>query len=104
MLLFRFQHPGGGHLLPHERHREAEPRGPGRPQGQHAPLPERGDDHRHPEVSAIKRDSDLFCGMQIRCVSLFLHLFIFLFFDFISLFFLLKYNSMYVKNFKNVNK
>ena len=83
MLLFRFQHPRGGHLLPHERHREAEPRGPGRPQGQHAPLPERGDDHRHPEVSAIKRerDSDLFCEMQIRCVSLFVNVFIFLFID-----------------------
>ena len=56
MLLFRFQHSRGGHLFPHERNREAEPRGPGRPQGQHARLPERGDNRRHPEVSAIKRE------------------------------------------------
>ena len=54
MRLFRFQHPSGGHLLPHERHREADPVGPGLPQGLHARLPERGDDRRHPgSVSAI---------------------------------------------------
>ena len=52
MRLFRFQHPGprGGHLLPHERHREAEPRGQGLPQGHHARLPERGDYRRHPDL------------------------------------------------------
>ena len=61
MRLFRFQHPGprGGHLLPHKRHREADPRGPGRQQGQHARLPERGEeDRRHPEnVSATTRET-----------------------------------------------
>ena len=61
------------------RHREADPLVPGRPQGQRAQLPERGEDRRHPEVSAIKRDSDLFCEMQIRSVSLFVNVFIFLF-------------------------
>ena len=51
MRLFRFQHPGprGGHLL-RERHCEAEPRGQGLPQGRHPRLPERGDDHRHPDL------------------------------------------------------
>ena len=39
--LFRFQHSRGGHLLPHERHREAEPRGLGLTQARHARLPER---------------------------------------------------------------
>ena len=39
--------------------REAEPRGPRRPQGRHAQLPERGEeDRRHPEgVSATTRET-----------------------------------------------
>ena len=78
MRLFRFQHPRGGHLLPHERHREAEPRGPGRPQDQHAPLPERGDDHRHPEVSAIKRET-LICSVKCK-FAVFLCFYIYLVF------------------------
>ena len=49
MRLFRLQHLRGAHLLPHERHREADPRGPGRQQGQHARLPEREGDRRHPD-------------------------------------------------------
>ena len=56
MCLFRFQHPRGVHLLPHERHREPDPRAPGLPPGLHARLPERGEeDRRHPDsVSAIR--------------------------------------------------
>ena len=34
-----------------ERHREADLLGPGRRQGQHARVPERGDDPRHPDLS-----------------------------------------------------
>ena len=53
MRLFRFQHPRGGHLLPHERHREADSRGPGLPQGRHARVTERGDNRRHPERESV---------------------------------------------------
>ena len=66
MRLFRFQHPGprSGHLLPRERHREAEPRGPGLLQGRHARLPEHEDDRRHPDlpesVSVITRETLIF--------------------------------------------
>ena len=35
--------------LPQVRHREANPRGPGREQGQHARLQEREEDRHHPE-------------------------------------------------------
>ena len=57
---------------PHERnrHREPDPRAPGLTQGQHARLPERGDDRRHPEsVSAmtIERDFDLYCTVKRKC-------------------------------------
>ena len=74
MLLFRFQHPCGGHLLPHERHRhrEADARGPGLPQGRHARLPERGDDRLHPvSVSAMTRDT-LICTVLCNANSLFI--------------------------------
>ena len=60
----------GGHLLPHERHREAEPRGSGLPQGQHARLPEPGDDRRHSEsVSAMTRET-LICTVLCNRNSL----------------------------------
>ena len=66
MRFFRFQHHHGGHLLPHERHREAEPQGPGLPQGLHAQLPERGDDRRHPESVSAMRDFDLYCTLKFK--------------------------------------
>ena len=47
------------------RHREADPLVPGRPQGQRAQLPERGDDRRHPEVSAIMRET-LICSVKSK--------------------------------------
>ena len=47
------------------RHREADPLVPGRPQGQRAQLPERGDERRHPEVSAIKRET-LICSVKCK--------------------------------------
>ena len=72
MCLFRFQHPRGVHLLPHERHREADHRGPGLPQGLHARLPERGDDRRHPEsVSAMTRET-LICTVLCNANSFFI--------------------------------
>ena len=44
-----------GHFLPHERHREADRRGQGRLQGQHARLTEREEDRRHPELVRRER-------------------------------------------------
>ena len=48
----------------YERHREEDPRGLRRPQGQHARLPELGEeDRRHPEsVSATRRET-LICAV-----------------------------------------
>ena len=71
MRLFRFQHPGphGGHLLSHERHREADPRDPGRQQGRHALVPELGDDRRHPDLECEcynERYSDLYSTVQCK--------------------------------------
>ena len=42
-------------LLPLGRHREAEHRGLGLPQGRHARLPERGEDRGHPEL--VRRET-----------------------------------------------
>ena len=58
MRLFRFQPSRGGHLLPHVRHREADPQVPGRPHGQHARVAEREEDRGHPgSVSTITRET-----------------------------------------------
>ena len=52
------------------RHREADPLGRGRPQGQHARLLEQGDDRRRrrPEVSAKTRETlfCIYCEIQVR--------------------------------------
>ena len=61
MRLFRFQHPRGGHLLAHVRHRGAEPRGPGRPHGQHARVVEREEDR------ALPRQSKRLCVKNSDC-------------------------------------
>ena len=61
----RGQHPRV-RLLPHERHREADPRGPGLKQGRHARLPEHGDDRRHPESVSAMRDFDLYSIVQCK--------------------------------------
>ena len=66
--------PRGGHLLPHERHRhrEANPREPGLPQGRHARLQEGGEEPRHPEsVSAIPRET-LICTVLCNVNLLFI--------------------------------
>ena len=44
-----YSDPSIPEAAPQEHHREANPRGPGREQGQHARLQEREEDRHHPE-------------------------------------------------------
>ena len=61
-------HPRVRHL-PHERHRhrEADAREPGLPQGWHARLPERGDNRRHPESVSDLYSTAKFAFYSQRC-------------------------------------
>ena len=74
------------------RHREADPLVPVRPQGQRAQLPERGDDRRHPEVSAIKRET-LICSVKCK-FAVFLCFYIYLFFYSLIYLFVFSYKNI----------
>ena len=67
----RVRHLPRARHLPHERYREDEPQEPGRPQGRHARVQERGDDCRHPESVSATRET-LICTVLCNANSLFI--------------------------------